>query len=663
MGMQSASALKLVAHAISVGLKPDPVVLPSEWAEEHLILADGPKAGFRWDRQTTPYAPGILDCLASTTAYTRVSVRKSAQVGLTELMIAWLGSIIDVTPAKAMLIMPTISTAQDFNREKLGPTIDQTKSLNRKVRQAASRSAQSSTALSKRFPGGSLILTGANSTADLRSKTVKYLCGDEIDEWPLDLDGQGDPMEMADARQISFHATGDYKKLEASTPTIKGQSRIDAAFEAGDQRYFHCPCPHCDTYQRLVFGGSDIDYGLKFNTEWPYEAHYICIECGVPIEHHQKRAMVQAGKWIAERPEPGRHPSFHIDALCSLLTTWDKLVEAFLKAKDDPVKLKAFVNLWLGQAWEERGDAPEWSRLFARRESYAPRTIPPGGLIFTCGCDVQGDGIYYEVVAWGRDRQSWSIDQGFMPGNTADPTDKVWSDLDDLIARRYPDAYGNYWPVDALAIDSGYNTNQVYMWASKHPNARAIKGMDGWQKAAISASPSKVDINWNGQRLKYGAMLWQVGTWGLKSELYANLRKQGARDGQELDPPGFCHFSEFHDEPYFKQLTSEFLKETNVKGRVIKVWHASGPNHLHDCRIYNMAMFEHLGGARLTAEEWDQIVSDRAEPAKGPQGDLIDRMSPTATEAKAKPAKEREESPADDGAGGWIGPKNGGWLS
>ncbi|MEE3046645.1 MAG: terminase gpA endonuclease subunit [Pseudomonadota bacterium] len=664
---QNPDALSIVANALARGLRPDPQVLPAEWAEQHLILADGPKAGFKWDPAVTPYAVEILNCLSSTSPHTRVSVRKSAQVGLTEAMIAWLGTIVDTSPGKAMLVLPTISTAQDFNREKLGPTIEQTKPLNRKVRQAGSRSSQSSTALSKRFPGGSLTLTGANSTADLRSKTIKYLACDEIDEWPLDLDGQGDPMKMADARQISFHATGDYKKFEASTPTIKGQSRIDAAFDEGDQRYWNCPCPYCGAFQKLVFGGPDEPHGLKFNTNWPYSTHYVCIECGGVIEHYHKQQMLLAGEWVAEMPEPGRHPSFHIDAISSNLTTWDKMVEEFVKAKDDPGQLKAFVNLWLGQAWEERGDAPEWGRLFSRREDYAPRTIPPGGLVFTCGCDVQGDGVYYEVVAWGRDKQSWSIDQGFLVGNTADPHDQVWRELDDLYQRRYPDAYGNFWQVDAFAIDSGFNTNQVYMWAAKHPRARAIKGDDGWQKAAISASPSKVDINWQGKRRKYGAQLWHVGTWGLKSELYANLRKEGARDGQEYDPPGYCHFAMFHDEPYFKQLTAEFLKETVIKGRTVKVWHASAPNHLHDCRIYNMAMASHLGVDRMNVAEWDQVQHDRAEPPKAPQGDLIDRMGPKPqAEDKAKAAKSMEKQsakrPLNDNAG-WLGPRKGGWLN
>jgi phage terminase large subunit GpA-like protein len=431
-------------------------------------------------------------------------------------------------------------------------------------------------------------------------------------------------MEMAKARLSAYHATGNYKIFEASTPTIKGASRIDAAFEAGDQRYWHVPCPHCHEYQRLEFGGKDTVHGLKFNLTWPYQAHYICKHCGTVIEHHCKHAMVMAGKWVASKPEPGRHPSYHIDALSSLLTTWDKIAEDFVASKDDPVKLKAFVNLKLGEAWEERGDAPEWDRLFARREDYAPRKIPPGGVIITGAADVQTDGVYYEVVAWGKDKQSWSIDIGFLEGDTADATNAVWAKLDQVYERRYPDAYGNTWQPDVFAVDSGFNTNTVYTWCRTRSRAMAIKGEDGWHKAAISSTPTKVDVSLNGRKVRRGADLWHVGTWSLKSELYAHLRKPGLRDGAEQDPAGFVHITEYlHDERWLKQVTAERISERESKGRVVKEWVASGPNHYHDCRIYNMALAVYRGVGIMTDAEWAMWEAERCRPPKAEQGDLL----------------------------------------
>ncbi len=624
--MAKTSALALVAMSLAMGIAPDTVVQPSAWAATNLVVADGPRAGEKWDASLTPQLVEILDCLAPDHPCNRVSVRKSHQVGYTGIGIAWVGNIIANTPGKALVVFPTVDGAREFNAEKLHPSLEESPALKRRVLETRSRSARASTSLKKRFPGGSVTLTGANSTADLRSKTVRYVLADEIDEWPLDLNGQGDPMEMVDGRQTAFHATGQYKKLEGSTPTIKGASRIDAGFEDGDQRYWQVPCPHCGEHQKLVFKN------LHFAKEYPFNAHYVCAHCGCVIEHHQKEAMVLAGKWVAENPGPGRHPSYHLDTLTSLLTTWDKLAEKWVAAQGKPEKLKAFVNLWLGESWEERGEAPEWQRLFATREDYDARRFPPGAVVYTCGCDVQANGIYYEVVGWGKDKQSWSVDVGFLPGDTADPDSDAWALLDRVYERRYPNAHGGSFPVDVLLIDSGYNTNQVYLWVRKRHRAYAIKGEDGWAKASISKSPTAVDINWKGKKVRRGAALWHVGTWPLKAEFYAQLRKEGRREGQEQDPPGFCHFSEgVHDESYFKQVTAEYLKDTPWRGRTIKAWYASGPNHFLDCRVYNMAAAALKGVGIMTDAEWASWEAARLRPPKPEQGSLLAMMDDPAS--------------------------------
>ncbi len=649
-------ALATVCMALAAAIAPPEEAKPSDWAGRNLIVADGPRAGQPWDSSLTPYLPGILDCLAPDAPYTRVVVKKSAQTGLTTLGIAWQAFVVAMDPARMMVVFPTINAVQDFNRDKLAPTIVETPVLRARVREQKSRSSGGSTALNKKFAGGGIVLTGANSAADLRSKTVKYAYCDEVDEWPLDLDGQGDPMEMVDARQISFHATGDFKKLETSTPTIKGASRIDAGFAAGDQRYWHVPCPHCGERQRLEFGGPEVKHGLKFSTSFPYNAHYVCKHCGGVIEEHQKRAMVQAGMWVATHPGPGRHPSFHVDSLISLLTTWEKVAETFVKSKDDPASLKAFVNLWLGEAWEERGDAPEWSRLYGRRLDYPMRTIPAGGLVITLGGDVQGDGIYYETVAWGAMEIAWSVDWGFLPGDTGAAGNKVWQDFDAVLHRQYLDAFGNRRPIDLAGIDSGYNTEAVYEFVRRHVNVLALKGLDGWGRPAIATATDQ-DVNWRGKKKRRGLKVWGVGTWALKGKLYANLRKEGARDGAETDPPGYCHFSEFHDEGYFKQLTAEYLKDETRNGRTVRKWMASGSNHLHDCRVYNMAIAAHplLGLPYLTVEDWLALARKRnAQPQEG-QVDVEGLWSGVRPPDAGSRKTEIETAAAPDHQGGGSG--------
>ena len=199
-------------------------------------------------------------------------------------------------------------------------------------------------------------------------------------------------MSMVDARMSAFDRTGDAKKLEFSTPTFKGMSRIDEAFESGDQRYFMLPCPHCGFTQRLVFEN------LKFENQYPYNAHYMCSDCGSLIEHHQKDEMLAKGEWVAHNPGPGKHPSFSINALYSPLTTWDDIAKKWWDAQDDQQKLKAFRNLVLGESFEVDGEAPEAERLFNRRADYHKGSIPAGGLFLTAGVDVQADRLRNNFV-------------------------------------------------------------------------------------------------------------------------------------------------------------------------------------------------------------------------------------------------------------------------
>ena len=647
--MQHPKALAVMAAILAVMFEPPREVLPSAWARDNMIVADGPRAGLKWDADLTPQLVPVLDALKPGAPWNQVVLRKSAQIGATAVGIAWMGAIIATAPAKAMVIFPTISSVQDYNREKLQPTITATPDLRRRVRDQVSRSSRGSTALNKAFPGGSLVLTGANSSVDLRSKTVRYQHRDEIDDWPLDLDGQGDPEEMADARLIAHHATGDYMVFKSSTPTIKGRSRIDAAFEKGDQRHYQVPCPQCGTRQRLVFGGAGVAHGLKFDKAPPYRAHYVCIN-GCVIEHSDKAAMVAQGEFVAQNPS-GLYPSFHLDALTSRLTTWDKLAEAFLAAKDNPTKLKAFVNLWLGESWEERGDAPEWANLMRRRETYPRGVMPPGALIVTLAVDVQGNGLFYEAVCWGSDKQSWSLDAGFIEGDTAIAEGPVWEKLTEVSERRYADAYGNSWPADLTGVDAGFNSNSVYAWVRGRPKAMALKGQPGWYLPAIG-TPGRVDVTFGGKKRKRGALIWPVGTWPLKAEFYALLRKEAPHDGSEAYPAGFVHLGEHNDERYCRQIVAETLKDREVKGRIVKEWVANGDNHFHDCRIYNMALFDHLGGNRWTDDQWRVLAQQRGVP-KTAQQDLFAPAAPKVEEKPVSVLIRRQAAPRKP-AGGFV---------
>ena len=317
-----------------------------------------------------------------------------------------------------------------------------------------------------------------------------------------------------------FLASGTWKRAYVSTPTVKGVSKIEKIYEAGDKRRWHVECPHCRS--RFVFEWhapfDPASHGLKFNKSFPYHAHYITPCCGSIIESWQKTAVYRTARWVPTAPGPGKFPTYHFDALSSPFVPWDAIAKEFVEAGDDPAKLKPFYNLKLGLPYDVAGDAPDDELLMQRREDYPAERIPPGALLLTAAADVQMRGIYVEIVAWAPDQQSWTIYADYLDGATTDADGGAFAELTKVYQREWPDAYNGCWRVDEFLIDSGYRTDVVYEWTRRH-GAWATKGVDGWGRVPLSIATDQ-DIDYRGRRMRGGAKMRLVGTWPLKSKFY-----------------------------------------------------------------------------------------------------------------------------------------------
>jgi phage terminase large subunit GpA-like protein len=681
------TARSLVAGVFARLLVATKSLTPSQWGAENIVVPDGPLAGQKWDPALTPYLPPILDAMGPDDPCNKGAFKKGTQIGATGALIILIGHTIECDPCRQMAVQPTTESLLEFVRDKLQPTIDGSPALRAKVSRQVSRDEQGSTTKSKRYPGGSLTLTIGNSTAALRSKTVKKIWKDEVDEYPADLGGQGSPHAMIAARRETFLASGDWKEFNASTPTIKGDSYIDAEFERGTKELWHVKCPHCDDgYFPFQWGPN-----FRFNEKPPYNAHYIAPCCGCEIESYQRDALVreavrQGGGFRAtvENPELRPHRSWHINALTSPFVPWDIIAERYNEAKDDPAKLKSFTNLTLGEAYDVKGDAPDHEHLFARREAFARNRIPARGLILTAGADVQKAGIYYEVIAWAPNGESWVVDADFIDGATNDHSAGAFLKLAEIYDREYADAFGGRRKVDAFGVDSGWRSTVVYQWCRQRVRAYALKGIDGWERPALgTGTPTEYFLD--GRKVEGGVKVWPVGTWSLKGLWYENLWL--ALDPKTgLPPKHFAHFpSWLSDDAYFRHITSEYLADVKMKGRTGKRWtpRPGYENHWLDCRIYNMALADHLGLHRMTTEEWLSLAKVRAAPLAD-TGDLFapaplavqlqandHDIRPSADtpqpETQAPPPVASEVSTTTEAPaaadGGWLGRSTEGWLN
>ena len=569
----------------------------------------------RWRTDRTPYLREIMDCLSPSSGVEKVVFMKGAQVGGTEAGNNWIGYVIDQAPGPMLVVLPTVEMGKRWSKGRFAPLIDDTPAIRAKVKDPRSRDA-GNTVQSKEFPGGIVVITGANSAVGLRSMPVRYLFMDEIDGYPGDADGEGDPVSLAVQRTATFARR---KILEVSTPTVSGLSRIEKEFQTTDQRFFHVPCPVCGHMQVLKWSQ------LRWQDNDPSTVHYHCEACDTPIPNHGKSRMLEGGEWRSTAVGDGKTRGYHLSSLYSPVGwfSWEEAVRAFLKAKDDESLLKVWVNTTLGETWVEKGEAPDWQRLYERREEYAIGDIPAAAVVLTAGADVQKDRIEVEIVAGGKGKESWSVAYQVLTGDPAQTA--VWLDLAVLLQTTYRHPSGVDLPIAMLAIDSGYATQSVYDWVRRQPAGRvmAVKGME--RAIAPLGSPSTVDVTVQGKRLRRGVKVWTVGVGLIKSELYQWLQLAADENGF---PSGYCHFPRY-DAEYFKQLTAEQLVTKTVKGYPKREWQKLRErNEALDCRIYARAAAIALGMDRWNAARWEALASQLIPVNNRPSAAVSEPITP-----------------------------------
>ncbi len=614
--------------ALMDGLRPEQPLTVSEWADKHRRLSSKASAEpGPWRTSRTPYLREPMDCLSSTSAVQRVVMMFAAQTGKTEAGANWLGYVIDHAPGPMLLVQPTVEMAKRLSKQRLESLITETPVLAEKI--APSRSRDSgNTMFAKDFPGGMMLLTGSNSATGLRSTPCRYIFCDEIDAFPSDVDGEGDPVSLAEKRATTFARR---KILLTSTPTVKDFSRIEAEFERSDQRRFYVPCPCCNVMQWLKWPQ------LKWDNNEPSTAAYECEVCHERFAEIHKPAMLRRGEWRATAPSNGKTAGFQLSGLYSPLgwLSWADMVDDFLRAKTDAPMLKSFVNTRLAETWEEDYTSKvSADGLLERCEHYQAAMVPEGGLALTVGVDVQDNRLAISVWAWGREEEGWLLDHQEIYG---DPSrQELWKQLDEVVLREWPHAVGPAMRPDVVAIDSGgHFTAEVYQYARERgrQGVVAIKGQSQRGKPPIGKG-SKVDVNYQGRTLKRGAVVYLVGGDTVKTTLFGRLKhnEQGA---------GFLHFHMGTTGEYFEQLTAEKqVLRYNRGGFPTREWvkKPSARNEALDCLVYAYA------GLNLMYQRFDRrTIWDQLEK----------RLEGTGK--KKKPALLGSKQQPPSGATGFVG--------
>ena len=590
-------------------LLPPPRITVSEFAErDRIIPPEACATPGKWRNSEAPHLVAVMDAMSPSDPCEQIAVMFSSQTAKTEALLNFIAYIATLDPGPILAVQPNVTPmGERFSKTRIAPMIRDMPSLRALFGNPKSRDS-GNTIMEKPFPGGTLMMIGANSPAGLASVPIRYLLGDEIDRWGVTI--EGNPLDLARKRTARFH---NRKVVLTSSPTRPGAG-IHAEYIGSDQRYeLHLRCEHCGKTQRpqlrhLIWQDHDPDTVV-----------YVCEHCGGVHDQTRERALKSSPVWVCVHNSGRRSKGFWASQIGVLQCQWHETVREFMAAGKDSEKLQVFTNTGLAEVWEDEAEKADGDSLMSRREAYGLDALPDDILLLTAGIDVQGDRLECEIVGWRAGSaeeppQSWGCGYHVITGDPAQP--QVWDDLLGVLTERRRTQSGRSLLVSAAAVDSGgHHTSQVYAWCRANARRsgvriRAVKGRAG----KVPLWPERAS---NGNSRGVKASLFVIGVDTAKEAIYARLRI--------TEPgPGYCHWpaADCYGPMYFAGLTSEQVRVRKVRGYDVREWHkpAGVRNEPLDCRVYALAALHcapvSWDGLATAAERWLSTTEAIAEAAR-----------------------------------------------
>lgn len=628
------SAKELWQYISRHGLKPLPKTSVSEWADTYRYLSAGVSSEpGKWRTERAEYQRAIMDAFTEPGVH-RVVVKSAAQIGKSDIMNNVIGRFAHLDPASIMMIQPTVDMAQDYSKSRIAPMIRDTpvlSSLFYDVKRAGDKTAKTrdgnNTILSKFFPGGRLVMCGANSPAGLASRPVRILLADEVDRFPESAGNEGDPVDLASKRMTTFW---NYVMGLFSTPTIEGDSRIEIEYNAGTQEEWQHQCPNCGEWHLISYLDmiTDAEEHRDKSGRRQVIVHGVkwrCPDCGFEFTEQQMRNAKQM--YVARNPKAlfNGIRSFFINAFTSPWIGWNDIMREWMEAKGNPEREMVVVNTRFGESYHEQGAFEDETIFLRRREAYGAE-LPDGVLLLTAAVDTQDNRLEYEVCGWGAGEESWGIRKGIILGQP--DWESTWSELDKILEHVYRFKNGTGLKIVRTFIDSGgHYTGHVYRYCEKN----FIK-----QRFAIKGYSNRPGIPLNYKIGKASGTTIPLVILGVDDG------KQQVMNRLAIKSPGaqYMHFpldedqeglqNRGYDEIYFKGIMSERKVKIRRYGSIREIWQPTKGvrNEPLDLRVYN------LGCMLSVNPQWDELQTIMKQPAQ----EAVVRKEPP------KPARKRRVS-------------------
>ncbi len=531
-----------------------------------------------------------------------------ATAGATEPLILF--SVME-DPAPVLAITANDELAKTWQDDRLDPMFESSGAMNifkSTVKKNSQHGGGGKAALKMSWPGGRLDIKTYGKVSQIRQISYKYVILEEEEEAANAIQRgakQGKFRDIAYARTRAFR--GRRKILRISTPLMLQTSEIWPAFLAGDQRYYYIPCPHCGHMQRLEW-----KYLIYETNEHgivdPESVYYQCQgktdekNCEYKIKNEDKPWMLARGEWRAHNPHKARPKtkSYNFSALYVPpgMDTFADLAQQWVEAQGDPEKLQVFVNLNLGEPFDDYSEAPPVESLHMLQGHYKKGFIPnkeEGSPVITMmGADVQqgnrqGDGwkpgkeprIEASLWGFGINGRSWLIDHYVINGDTTDYRSGAFAKF----RRMIENSEFQIMPIK-IFIDSRFQTDQVRQFCNGSNNVFPIMGESKIGKAYFRQVDLQGFITGSGAPLP----MYELNTNPIKRRIYNNLlkRKDPMPNSDFPYPSGYTMFPKNIEHKFFEQLVAERPVPVEKNGRIVGYnWDARGKaNEALDCTAY-----------------------------------------------------------------------------
>lgn len=388
-----------------------------------------------WETDRAPHTREWIDN-AAVAWLLRVTVMKSTQIGGTEALLNVIAWLVCEAPGPIMFVMPSREEAQQYGDLRIEPMVR----LSPRVALELGDDSSDAKARMFRFRRCNLLLRTARVASDLSQLAIRYLFGDEVEQWPTDIGDEGSPWRIAEERLRTFRGRG--RAWLNSTPKLPG-GIVHQAFLEGDQRRYHVRCA-CGQWQDLVW--ERVRWPKDITTEEDMrqrrEAWYACSSCERRIDDLQLREMLRRGAWVPAGQDPAwwvenrdrvdraTHRSYHVWAIYSpFLKLWEIVAQWFKLGQSSEARdRRVWHNKWLGVPFAEvsNDNRPETLKRCVRHYRRGDE-IPNDILWLTAGVDTQSHYLPWTVYGWRLNGSCRLIDWGRAP---------TFADVGDLLFRR-----------------------------------------------------------------------------------------------------------------------------------------------------------------------------------------------------------------------------------